>query len=295
MDKRDLLKLLAAAGIGVAAGGALTHSDGKQIGISGGSARVERILAENKIRAAYIVYPPFLGKDSATGQLSGLCYDVAMAMAANLGIEIEWVEETFFGSATAGIETDRYDLIVANFWPNGKRARAADFVVPMFYSGLHVLVRADDSHFTGVADYAVFDSPNYTFSTIDGDISALVIQQMFPQAKVLSMPANGEYAQMLENVSTGKADIVMVETNIANSYIKSNPSKLRNLTATKPFQVYANCFMVRKGEEGLKAMLSIATEELLNTGAMDRILANYESKGTELYRIAHPYRMDDKA
>lgn len=288
MDKRELLKLLAAAGIGTAAGTALSGDGGPML--PGTSQRLERILASNTIRAGYIVYPPFFSKDPNTGALSGLCYDVVTELAKNLALNIDWVEESFFGTAPAALDADRFDLAVGNFWPNAKRARVADFVAPMFYSGMHVLVRTDDSHYVGISDYSTFDNATYMFTTIDGDISALVIQQMFPQARVLTMPIGTDYAQLLENVSTGKADIALIETTTANRYIKSNPGKVRNLTTTKPFQVFANCFMIKKGEESLKAMLSTSMEELLNSGMMDRILEKYQASGIELYRVANPYQ-----
>ena len=57
-----------------------------------------------------------------------------------------------------GLRADRYDLIGSQVWANSSRAKQADFTVPLFYSGIGIYVRADDSRFD--SDHAKIDSPD---------------------------------------------------------------------------------------------------------------------------------------
>ncbi|MBI1273972.1 MAG: transporter substrate-binding domain-containing protein [Alphaproteobacteria bacterium] len=285
--KRDFLKVVGAAGLGASAAG-LASCGRENTAIERDADPIERVLRTNKLRAGYILYDVMVKRDPATGRLGGLVHDVAQKAAKNIGVEIEWSEEVYFGNAFEGLNTGRYDVVFANLWPTGPRIRAAGFCQPMFYSGLGIYARPGNAaRFKTVRD---INDPGVTISTIDGDISAYVIEDRFSSAKVTSMPLNTDYAQMLLNVGMGKADIVLADIGFANSYIKQNPGSLTELFPGHPLQVFANCFAMNHDHAKLKSVVDQSVAELLNRGTVDEYIERYEKLPGDYLRVAKSYR-----
>src|ERR1035441_7647986 len=53
----------------------------------------DRVVKTHTLRCAYTIYPPFIAKDTATGEISGLFHDLLEQMGKELGIKIVWAEE----------------------------------------------------------------------------------------------------------------------------------------------------------------------------------------------------------
>jgi len=285
-SKRDFLKTIGAVGLGVSAT-ALPACTQHSVTVADADP-IERVLSKGKLRAAYIVYDIMVTRDPNTGKLGGLVYDIAQSAAKNLGLEIEWVEEVYFGNAYEGLNSGRYDLVVANIWPTGARIRAADFCQPMFYSGLGVYTRPESAkRFKSLKD---FNDPGVNISTIDGDISVFVIEERFSRARVMSMPLNTDYSQMLLNVAAGKADVVFADTGVANSFIKNNPGSLVEFIHGQPLQVFANCFAINRKHAQLKAVINQSLTELLDRGTVDEAIDRYEKLPGDCLRVAAHYQ-----
>ncbi len=286
-SKRTFLKTMGALGLGVSAT-ALSACTQRSAEAASGIDPIDRVLSTSKLRAAYILYDVMFTRDPNTGKLGGLVYDIAQSAARNLGLEIEWVEEVYFGNAYEGLNSGRYDLVVANIWPTGARIRAADFCLPMFYSGLGAYVRPESlKRFKDVKD---FNGPSVKISTIDGDISVFVIEERFSRAKIVSMPLNTDYSQMLLSVAAGKADVVFADTGVAKSFIKNNPGSLVEFMPGQPLQVFANCFAVNRKHARLKSVIDQSLAELLDRGTVDDAIARHEKLPGDCLRVAVHYR-----
>lgn len=210
MNKRDFMKILASAGVAIPVAAVTANQSASSSVVD--TDPTERILKTGIIRAGYIVYAPFVIKDVATGKLSGFGYDFAQKLASNMGLKIEWVEEVFFGNAFEGLNTGRYDVVIANLWPNATRARVGDFLDPLYYSGLCVYARPGDHRFDNLN---AINDPAVKISTIDGEIAEMVAAMRFPRAKLFSMPQSTEYSQLLWNVVYGKADVAFADAGLS--------------------------------------------------------------------------------
>jgi ABC-type amino acid transport substrate-binding protein len=85
-----------------------------------------RVKASDEIRVGYFIEPPYLVKESATGQLSGIFYDVIEELGKRLGVRIVWVEEASLSTLSAGLDAGRYDMIAFPLWRSaGSRRRAS--------------------------------------------------------------------------------------------------------------------------------------------------------------------------
>ena len=248
----------------------------------------QRVLRTGEIRCAYGVYPPPLIKDPNTGQMSGIFYNVMEEVGRRLNLKIAWVEEVGYGTIAEGFKTDRYDAFCNTVWPTPERSRGGAFTIPLYYSPVDVFVRADDHRFDG--DVAKLNDPAYTFSGRDGDISATFAAQLFPRAKVVSIPDLSDTSQILEDVVHGKADAAINSPELLNPFLAKNPGTLRDLTSDHPVKAAPNTIMIKPDQYQFKVMLDTTLQDLLNSGFIDAELGKYKSYNPVFLRNALPYQ-----
>ncbi len=232
----------------------------------------DKVVDRGEIRIGYIVYPPLLYKDEATGKLSGVSYDLVEAAAAKLNLKTNWVEEVGWGSAIEGLKTKRYDILGTQMWPNSARAREAVFSIAPFNSVIYPYVKAGDTRFEG--NLAKLNSNQYTISAVDGEMATFIAAQDYPNAKMNALPQLTSYAEVLLNIVNGKADIGFIEPSTANDFLKTNPGKIVRV-GTTPVRTFGNSFAFARGQESMVSMWNVAIGELINDGTVTRTLEKY--------------------
>jgi ABC-type amino acid transport substrate-binding protein len=250
----------------------------------------DRIMRSGKIRCAYGVYSPGCMKDLNTGKLSGIGVEVMELAAKKLGLAIDWTEEVAWGTMIEGLGTNRYDIIILPIWPHASRAKVAAFSRPLYYSPLFAYVQSGRREIAG-SNLSRFNSPAYTIATLDGATAQVIANEDFPKARQFSLPQQADVAQLLLAVSSGKADLTFTEPADVQRFLKYNPHTLQPVSLVKPVRVFANCWMFRRGENEFKAMLDTVLDEVINSGAMEKIIAKYEPTPNSLYRVAPPYQL----
>ena len=63
------------------------------------------------------------------------------------------------------------------------------------------------------------------------------------------------------------------------------------LDSTHPIRLFPDCWMFSRGEFEFKAMLDTVLDEVINSGAMDKIISKYELAANLVYRVALPYQL----
>ena len=249
----------------------------------------DRVIHSGKIRCAYAVYPPACLKDPNTGKLSGIGVEAIELVGKKLGVAIEWTEEVGWGSMIEGLQTGRYDMVASLVWTNANRAKLVNFSKPLYYSPLFVWVKKGDKRFVGHIDK--INSPTVKIATVDGETAQVIADEDFPKAARLSLSQMTDLAQPLLNVATGKADASIAEPAVVNPYLRHNPGSVEAVSDGKPIRVFPNCWMFNRGESEFKAMIDTVLDEVINSGAMDKIIGKYEKAPGEIYRVALPYQV----
>lgn len=232
----------------------------------------DKVVDRGEIRIGYIIYPPLLSKDEATGKLSGISYDLVEAAATKLNLKTNWVEEVGWGSAIEGLKTKRYDILGTQMWPNSARAREAVFSTAPFNSVIYPYVKAGDTRFDG--NLSRLNSNQYSISAVDGEMATFIAAQDYPNAKVNTLPQLTSYAEVLLNIVNGKADIGFIEPSTANDFLKTNPGKIVRVGNT-PVRTFGNSFAFARGQESMVSMWNVAISELINDGTVARTLEKY--------------------
>ncbi len=230
----------------------------------------EAPVTETTIQAGYIIYPPLMTRDEATGQLSGVSYDIAEAVAKEMGVKIEWTEEVGWGTALEGLNTNRYDVLGTQMWPNEARAKVADFSIAPMNSVIYPYIKTGDPRFSA-EDLAAINSPEYTISALDGEMTVFIANEDYPKAKLNSLPQLSSYAEVLLNVVQNKADVTFVEPAAAEDFLAANPNSIERLGDT-PVRSFGNGFAFDNSDSELKDKWNTALNKLIADGTIETIL-----------------------
>ena len=226
---------------------------------------------ENTIRVGYIVYPPLLEKDSSNGSLSGVSYDIVEAVAKKLNLQTDWTEEVGWGTALEGLNTNRYDVLGTQMWPNEAREKVAVFSIAPMDSVLYPYVKKGDTRFSN--NLGLLNSSEYKISVVDGELAVFIAQEDYPMAKLVALPQLSSYAEVFLNIVQGKADVSFNEPSAAADFLKSNPNTIEKV-GNEPVRAFGNSFAFKKNS-ALVNEWNIAIQELINSGEINKILNKY--------------------
>ncbi len=250
----------------------------------------DRIMRSGTIRCGYYVFPPVTYRDPSTDALSGLSVDIMNLIGERADLKIEWTEEVSFGNWVTALQADRFDMVCTPMWPEIPMARVAAFSEPMFYAGLSPMVRANDERFT-TDDLERFNQPDITFLAQDGNALASLTKAAFPNAKLRVMPAMMDGPTMMQEVITGKADVILLDKNGMISYNQNSPVKLKLIAPDKPIKVQPFTLAVRRDEMILRDFISNAIQALNNDGSIERLLQKWEPEPYTFLRAPKPYEV----
>jgi len=247
-----------------------------------------RVVSSGTIRACYVAYVPAFIIDPKTNKLSGIFYDTLNEAAENMGLKIDWNINADWGTQIQNLNSDKCDIVGSDSWSNSTRAKSAEFITPLYYSGINAYARSDDSRFS--TDPLIANDPKYKVVYEDGETSQVIVKQQFSNAKTVSVPQTADASEMLLDVTSNKADLAFVDPAIANQFLITHPGSIKNVSIAKPIVVYGNVMMVKKGEFALQQMMSNAINELLGNGYVDQVINQYAKQYPGVYyRVALPY------
>jgi ABC-type amino acid transport substrate-binding protein len=251
----------------------------------------DRVLRTGTIRCGYIVWPPFMDKDPKTDSFSGMNYEYAEAVASVLGLKIEWTAEIGPGENVEALRSGKIDAVCTAEGPLiPSTIRYLSYSEPFAYFPFHLYGRADDHRFD--ADVAAVNNPSVRIAVIDGDISTHIAQTSFPKAAHDTIPQVASPTQMMLDVATGKADIVINDPFSMKGFITNNPGKLRRIGPDDPVAVIPNTFSVLRGSDSREFLdlLNQAIENVKYTGKEKLIFEKYKAgKDLGFYPTALPY------
>lgn len=255
---------------------------------SGTDSTLNKVIQSGVIRAGYVSNPPSCIIDPNTSEVSGIVADGFERLAEKASLKVEWVEEVGFGSMIEGINAGRYDAVPCAIWPTAARATQADFSRPLFYSGIGVYVRQDDTRFD--QDLSLINAPDVRIATIDGEIAQSIADADFPKAKQVGLPQLSEISTMLLNVKTKKADVALVEDYFAYEFLQNNPNSLKNIAKNNPIRVFPNTILIGKGNSEFRQFVDNGLGEIISLGVIDQLIRKYEPEPNIFYRTALPYK-----
>ncbi len=180
-------------------------------------ALVDKVVEAGVLRAGVdLTFPPLQFRDKDTNEPMGYCVDLTNAIAADLGVTVEWVELPF-AQLIPGLQAGQFDWSGIALTIRPQRAQAVRFISePWFFEDSMLLVN-NDFKFT---DLSELNDPAVTFSNLTGSAQDASAQLRWPNATYRTFEA---LQDSLQEVASGRAQVSLVAAWNIIPFMDENP------------------------------------------------------------------------
>ncbi len=238
--------------------------------------RVADLAQAGKIRVGLGLGSPALAiKDAATGEMRGPALDLARALAAKIGIELQPIYYPRPGAVLDGARTNAWDVTFLVADP--ARATEVDFSPPFMQSDFTYLVQTDSS----LRSVAQADQPGIRIAVPRGDASDLRLTRLLKQAELVrtdSIPA------AIDLVRSGKANAYAAPRFVLLPEVARQPGAR---VLDDNFAVIFMAAMVPKGNPGRLAYVSEFIEEAKASGLVKQAIERGGLRGVQVAPAAN--------
>jgi len=251
-----------------------THDLSRSAGTTAKETTYEHVLRTGEIRCGYTSWNPLFYIDPKTNEKVGIFHDMMEEVGKRLGVKIVWQEELGWGTVTESVKNGRVDMACAGYWLNPGRIKNVLASAPQIYSPLYVWTRQDDKrNFNSPED---LNSDQYIAANIDGSADASLLATRFPKTKIFALPELGTNSDMIEALTTGKADFILVDAGSMAAYVANNPGKVKNAFPDKPMNVFPNIMLLPPDDWRFKDVIDNLLRNIEYDGTLDTILKKYK-------------------
>lgn len=210
-------------------------------------------------------YVPFSYKDK-DGNLTGYEVELAQEIAKQMGVKPVFVE-TKFESLIAGLDANKYDVVMNNMGKTPAREEHYSFAENYLHSPAILIVKKG--------------SDIKKLSDLDGKKSAQTTSSNYGQAAAKAgaeIVASPGFAESLELVKNGKADVTLNSDDSWSIYKKSNPKTELTAIETKDVDLTGAAPMLSKKKTELTSEIDRAEKALRDNGTMKKLSEKYFDK-----------------
>lgn len=226
------------------------------------------LLDEIKERGKLLIgtegtYAPYTYHDE-TGDLVGFDVEIGRAIAEKMGLEAEFVE-TNWDACIAGLDAERYDVVMNQVSITEERLEKYDFSTPYTISRAVLIVAKDNKELTTFEDLSGKKAAQSLTSNFKG------ISESYG-AEIVS--TDGLFSKAIELVSTGRADATVNDEVSYFDFLKQQPEAPVKVV-DKLDDASENAVLIRKGNETFVTAVNDAIAELSQEGKLKEISEKY--------------------
>ena len=238
--------------------------------------RVADLVRTGKLRVGLGLGSPALAvKDAATGEVRGPALDLARALAAKIGVELQPVYYPRPGAVLEGVRTNAWDVTFLVADPS--RAVEADFSPPYMQSDFTYIVQAGSS----IRKVADADQPGIRIAVPRGDASDLRLTHMLKQAELVRAES---IAAAVDLVRTGKASAYAAPRFLLLAEAARLPG---TRVVDDGFAVITMVAMVPKGNAAHLAYVSQFIEEAKTSGLVKQTIERGGLRGVQTMPVGN--------
>ena len=207
-------------------------------------------------------YPPFTYHDESNA-LVGFDVEIAQEIAKRLGVTAEFVEGPWDG-LIAGIDANRYDVVINQVGITDARKEKYDFSEPYIASKAVLIVKGDNTDIT-------------SFESLKGKKSAQTLTSNFGKLAETSgaeLVGTEGFDQSVALVLQGRADATINDSLSFFDFKKKQPDANLKIAAEQANADYSGVLLA-KGKPDLLAAINTALEEIKADGTYATISEKY--------------------
>ena len=204
--------------------------------------KLDRILEEGVIRVGTPGdFNPMTFVNPDTGEYEGYYIDVAKDLAADMGVEVEWVATTW-RDIVSGIAADRYDIATGASYNMGRATQGA-FTHPIAQVGtVPLMLEANADRFDS---WESINQEGVKVAVTLGTVFDEQAQLFFPNAEIVAVESP---ARDFQEVLAGRADVSITSNIEAGSLIETYP-EMMIVPIDAPRNNNANGMIVPRGDQ----------------------------------------------
>ena len=226
-------------------------------------------MAETLKMGTNATFPPYEFYDDATGEVVGIDAEVAAAICAKLGYELEIVDMDFDAIIPA-VTTGKIDFGMAGMTVTEERLQSVDFTTS-YATGIQSVIVKEDSEITSVDDLFA-EGANHKIGVQQGTTGDLYCSWDIEDEGLGSVERYKNGTDAVLALTSGKVDCVVIDNEPAKNYIAANEG-LKILETEYVTENYAACFS--KSNTELLEKFNQAMKELTDDGTIPAIIEKY--------------------
>ncbi len=156
---------------------------------------LEQILQRGVLKVGMSTFVPWAMKDK-TGEFVGFEIDVARRLAADMGVEVEFVPTKWSGIIPA-LLTGKFDVIIGGMGIRPDRNIKVNFSVPYDHSGMSIIAGKEKAGgFSSIED---FNKAEVAIAARTGTTAASAVKKYMPEAELKLFDNEAQTIQELLN------------------------------------------------------------------------------------------------
>ena len=207
-------------------------------------------------------YAPFTFHD-ASGTLVGFDVEIGQEIAKRLGVTAEFVEGPWDG-LIAGIDANRYDVVINQVGITDARKEKYDFSEPYIASKAVLIVKGDNTTIASFADLA----GKKAAQTLTSNFGKLA------EENGAELVGTDGFDQSIALVLQGRADATINDSLSFYDFKKQQPDADLKIAATQENADYSGVLLA-KGKPELLAAINAALEEIKADGTYAALSEKY--------------------
>lgn len=228
--------------------------------------KVDEIKAAGKVVVGTSAdYPPYefhVIKDGVD-TIVGFDIEIAKAIAADLGVELEFKDMAFNG-LLAALEANGVDFIIAGMTPTAERALSVDFS-KVYYTAIQgVMINAKDAD----TIKSVADLNGKIVGVQKGTTQEQIAMEQIEGAEVKGL---GKMADLILQLKNGNVDAVVAELPVGTAYA-SNNEDIMVADITLDSGDSGSAIAIQKGNEALVEAVNATLDKLMSEGKIDQFV-----------------------
>jgi len=184
-----------------------------------GNPWVERVKAQGALRVGLDIFRPW-AMQAKDGQYIGFEIQVAEALAADMGVKVEFVPTAWDGIIPA-LLTGRFDVLIGGMGITEERSKRVAFTEPYEFSGMAVAASLTSA--PGLTKLEDFNKKEIRVAVKSGTTAAISAKEKLPQATIVEFDDEGQTAQELKS---GKAQALVASAPYPAELALKNPKEI---------------------------------------------------------------------
>lgn len=212
-------------------------------------------------------FPPFewVILDGAEANFVGIDVDLAQLIADEIGVELV-IEDTSFDGLIASVSSGRVDMVLAGVTYSEERAEQVDFS-EVYYetNSKFVVALGEEGKYSELQDFA-----NLKIGVQKGTIQESTLQELLPDAELVSMNKNGD---LIEALKAKRVDAVLMDGIVVGEFVNLNSDAIALLD---DIQVEENnegfAVVTAKDNAELMEVINKVITEAIESGKLEEIV-----------------------